>query len=252
MQWRLFSQWDPIKFRWIISCSAPPLWTGIFILRKVWLGKLCWDAQGGSELGNQSEAKLDRPSDQWRVQGRIRVRAWKEAVCLLPSDNILNLISSPWFWLQPFYQQSQLRLAPLRNVTGPSLNESLSRMTLCNPMDYSVHGILQAGILEWVAVPSPGDLHNPGIKPRSPTLQAYSLPAEPPGKPISGDELIAVGTSNHSPHPPVAVFCVLAPVNIFTSHTLCVQPFSFHCHGSLLHPKLRTGYLSSWNSPPCS
>ena len=153
MQWRLFSQWDPIKFRWIISCSAPPLWTGIFILRKVWLGKLCWDAQGGSELGNQSEAKLDRPSDQWRVQGRIRVRAWKEAVCLLPSDNILNLISSPWFWLQPFYQQSQLRLAPLRNVTGPSLNESLSRMTLCNPMDYSVHGILQARILEWVAVP---------------------------------------------------------------------------------------------------
>ena len=30
--------------------------------------------------------------------------------------------------------------------------------------------------------PSPGDLPNPGIKPRSSTLQAYSLPAEPPGK----------------------------------------------------------------------
>ena len=25
--------------------------------------------------------------------------------------------------------------------------------TLCNPMDYTVHGILQAGILEWVAFP---------------------------------------------------------------------------------------------------
>ena len=33
--------------------------------------------------------------------------------------------------------------------------------------------------------PSPGDLPNPGIEPRSPTLQADSLPAEPPGKPIS-------------------------------------------------------------------
>ena len=33
--------------------------------------------------------------------------------------------------------------------------------------------------------PSPGDLPNPGIKPRSPTLQADSLPAEPPGKPSS-------------------------------------------------------------------
>ena len=31
--------------------------------------------------------------------------------------------------------------------------------------------------------PSPGDLSNPGIKPRSPALQADSLPAEPQGKP---------------------------------------------------------------------
>ena len=31
--------------------------------------------------------------------------------------------------------------------------------------------------------PSPGDRPNPGIKPRSPTLQADSLPAEPQGKP---------------------------------------------------------------------
>ena len=30
---------------------------------------------------------------------------------------------------------------------------------------------------------SPGDLPNPGIKPRSPALQVDSLPAEPPGKP---------------------------------------------------------------------
>ena len=33
--------------------------------------------------------------------------------------------------------------------------------------------------------PSPGDLSNPRIKPRSPALQAVSLPAEPPGKPFS-------------------------------------------------------------------
>ena len=31
--------------------------------------------------------------------------------------------------------------------------------------------------------PSPGDLTNLGIKPRSPTLQVDSLPAEPQGKP---------------------------------------------------------------------
>ena len=37
----------------------------------------------------------------------------------------------------------------------------------------------------WSGLPfqTPGDLPNPGIKPRSPTLQAESLPYEPPGKP---------------------------------------------------------------------
>ena len=65
---------------------------------------------------------------------------------------------------------------------------SKSCPTLCNPMDYnppgsSVHGILQARILKWVAIPSPGDLPNPGFKPGSPALQADSLPTEPAGKP---------------------------------------------------------------------
>ena len=36
-----------------------------------------------------------------------------------------------------------------------------------------------------VPFPSPGDLPDPGIEPRSPTLQADSLPSEPPGKPIN-------------------------------------------------------------------
>ena len=34
-----------------------------------------------------------------------------------------------------------------------------------------------------LSYPPPGDLPNPGIELRSPTLQADSLPAEPPGKP---------------------------------------------------------------------
>ena len=69
--------------------------------------------------------------------------------------------------------------------------------TLCHHKDCTVHGILQAGILEWAAVlleallqeifsrgrSSLGDLPNPGTEPQSPTLQMDSLPAEPPGKP---------------------------------------------------------------------
>ena len=45
--------------------------------------------------------------------------------------------------------------------------------------DSSIHGILQARILEWIAMPSPpGDLLDPGIEhmsPVSPALQADSL-----------------------------------------------------------------------------
>ena len=50
-------------------------------------------------------------------------------------------------------------------------------------MDCTVHGILQARTLEWVAFLSPGDLPNPGIEPRSPALRVDSLAAEPPRKP---------------------------------------------------------------------
>ena len=46
----------------------------------------------------------------------------------------------------------------------------------------------------WSGLPSPppGDPPNPGIKPRSPTLQADSLPSEPPGKPVN------TGVGSHS------------------------------------------------------
>ena len=73
-----------------------------------------------------------------------------------------------------------------------------SCLTVCNPMDYSlpgssVHGIFQARVLEWVAISfsrrdlaisfSIRDLPNSGIEPRSPALQANSLPFELRGKP---------------------------------------------------------------------
>ena len=46
-------------------------------------------------------------------------------------------------------------------------------------MDYIVHGILQARILEWVAVA----FSRRSSQPRSPALQADSLPAELPRNP---------------------------------------------------------------------
>ena len=52
-------------------------------------------------------------------------------------------------------------------------------------MAYTVHGILQARILEWVAVPFSRGSSKPRIEPRSPALRADSLPPEPSGKPQS-------------------------------------------------------------------
>ena len=39
--------------------------------------------------------------------------------------------------------------------------------------------------LEWVAIPSLGDLPDPGIEPMSPALAEGFFATEPPGKPIS-------------------------------------------------------------------
>ena len=50
--------------------------------------------------------------------------------------------------------------------------QSLLCLTLCDTKDYnlpcySVRGTFQAGILEWVAMPPPGHLPDPGIQPVS-------------------------------------------------------------------------------------
>ena len=65
-------------------------------------------------------------------------------------------------------------------------------LTLCDPMGCSPKGSSILGILQaayWSKWPflSPGDLPDPSIEPRSPTLQADSLPSEPPGNRVFAD-----------------------------------------------------------------
>ena len=63
-------------------------------------------------------------------------------------------------------------------------------LTLCNPMDCSLParllcpwGFFRQEYWSGLPCPPPGDPPNPGIEPRSPVLQADSLPSELPGKP---------------------------------------------------------------------
>ena len=67
-------------------------------------------------------------------------------------------------------------------LSGSAVPDCASPWTVARQAPLSV-GILQARILEWVAMPSSRDLPSPGVEPRSPTLQGDSLLSEPAGKP---------------------------------------------------------------------
>ena len=58
----------------------------------------------------------------------------------------------------------------------------------CSPPGSSVHGILQARIIEWLPFPSPGDLLDPGIKLVSPALADRFFTMEPPEESIMLDK----------------------------------------------------------------
>ena len=82
-----------------------------------------------------------------------------------------------WWTGKPGTQQS----IKSQRVRQLSMSAKLlqSCLTLCGPMDCSlpsssVHGILRARILEWVACPPPGHLPKPGIKPMFLTYPAFA------------------------------------------------------------------------------
>ena len=91
-------------------------------------------------------------------------------------------------------------------------------LTLATPWTAAHQAPLSMGLSRqeyWreLPCPPPGDLPNPGIELRSATLQADSLPSEPPGKPILAPL-----------HPPLHAYCCLArlapgPVNLLQALT---------------------------------
>ena len=86
-----------------------------------------------------------------------------ELFCVWMSHHSVNInwASVMWIW---------------RNEMKSKLTQS--RPTLCDRMDYTVNGILQARTLEWVAFPFSGG----SSQLRSPAIQVDSLPAEPQGE----------------------------------------------------------------------
>ena len=122
--------------------------------------------------------------------------------------------SPPGFSVHGILQARILEWVAMPNLPDPGINPSLllllhcwqilylqvtsavlclvaqSCLTLCNPMDYippgsSVYGDSPGKNRTGLPCPLPGNLPNPEIGPRSPTLQEDSLPLEPPGKPCN-------------------------------------------------------------------
>ena len=89
------------------------------------------------------------------------------------------------------------RTVVLKKTLESSLDKvkvALSCPTLCDPIHYTVYGIFQARILEWVAFP----FSRGSSKCRSPSLQVDSFPAEPQRKPCS-KEIKSVNPKGNQP-----------------------------------------------------
>ena len=105
-----------------------------------------------SDLGHQKTTEKDKWVQLWRSNSHDGDRLWGYAVCEVTSD-VSSSFATPW---------TVACQAPL--FMGFSRQEYWSGLTC----------------------PPPGDLPDPGIKPRSPPLQADSLPSEPLGRQIRG------------------------------------------------------------------
>ena len=73
------------------------------------------------------------------------------------SDYYYLFFKSDYFLLPPFLPPQVMPLCPkqVQSLAWITMKVKVAQpcLTLCDPMDYTVHGILQARILEWVAFP---------------------------------------------------------------------------------------------------
>ena len=115
-----------------------------------------------------------------------------QGLSMLPMSKVLiSLLDWLLCLFQEWRQETQTIQPPNKYVTQLERKKvkvlvTQSCLTLCDTMDCSppgsFHGILQARILEWIAMPfSRGSSQLK--EPESPSLQADSLPPKPPGKP---------------------------------------------------------------------
>ena len=100
-------------------------------------------------------------------------------------------------------------------------------------------GLPRQEFWSWLPFPSPGDLPNPGIEAGSPTLQADSLPSEPPGKACS--RLIFIPPSETR-----GISTSLLAKQMSNQGNQGQNPFLESPSGSFLAPALLTRLCTLW------
>ena len=96
-------------------------------------------------------------------RGSSQLRDWTQVSCIVGGFFTEPPYRSPWWLYYPFIS---LYLFPHPSIHSFStfllymlfqfkvnMKVAQSCLTLCDPMDYTVHDILQARILEWIAYP---------------------------------------------------------------------------------------------------
>ena len=109
--------------------------------------------------------KQTEPSEWSQTNGSIRVRS---------TERVLN-------WVSTNREDVGLKVkVKVKSLSPVRLFATLWTVAYQAPLSM---GFSRQECWSGLPFPSPGDLPDPGVKPRSPALQADALPSEPPGKP---------------------------------------------------------------------
>ena len=132
------------------------------------------------------------------------------------NESAIGMHISPVFWIPlPFRWPQSAEWGFLCYTVGSHCACVQSCLTLCDSMDCSPLGSsVQARKLEWVVILFSWGSSGLGIEPRSPALQADSLPSEPPEKPLMISLLIYFIHGINSMY-------ILIPTSQFFPHDSC-------------------------------
>ena len=141
--------------------------------------------------------------------------------CPSPTPRVYSESCPSRWWCHPTISSSVVPFSSLPLSIFPSIKvKLLSRVRLfATPWTVAYQAPLSMGFSRQecgsgLPSPSPGDLPDPGIEPRSPALQADTLPSEPPGKPASGSFQISRFFTSGGQSIGVSASASVLPMNI--------------------------------------